>query len=152
MHDLRFIRIGSGYVSERVLLEFFEKIKDEPYFHPFCITAQFAKAVVDSENNDEFWFFYIDNFLTGYGFIRGWYDNWPEKVLGIVIEPEEREKGYGELFCRLLEFVAKKRGVENLRLHVNKNNTEAYNLYRKLGYLFSGGQTDKGDLIGRKDL
>jgi ribosomal protein S18 acetylase RimI-like enzyme len=134
-----------------VLTEFFEKIKDEKYFRPFCITAQFARAVVNTENKDEFWLMYVDQFPAGYGFVRGWFDNWTDKVLGVVVEPEERNKGYGEMLCRLLEFVTKQRGISKLRLHVNKENIIAYKMYEKLGYRESGTQ-ENGEIIMVKEL
>lgn len=149
--DLRFVRIGNGYISERILTDFFEKIKDEKYFHPFCITAQFAKAVVGGDNKDEFWLLFLNQEVIGYAFIQGWHGGWPNKVLGIIIDSNYRGMGFGELFCRVLEMIAKQRGEQKLRLHVNSDNL-AFNLYKKLGYTFSGEKTDKGDLVGYKNL
>lgn len=151
MDSLEFCRIGKGRIEEDVLYAIFERLKNEPYFKPHALTADFAKQVCDNNIGDEYWVLSIGKERIGYGFIRGWSENWNEKCLGIVILPEWRHKRYGELFCRFLEIVAKERGLGRLRLHVNLKNDAAFNLYKKLGYL-PVGIRENGEQIMVKQL
>jgi ribosomal protein S18 acetylase RimI-like enzyme len=83
-----------------------------------------------------------------FGMIRGWDEDWDDKVLGVIVAPDHRRKGYGEIMCRKLLATARKRGLERVRLHVDKDNEPAYSLYKKLGFQFDGTERANGELIG----
>ena len=86
--------------------------------------------------------------VIGYGFLRGWHDDWPDICLGVVVHPEYRGLGYGEKICRFLLEVGRKRGLQRIRLHVWPGNKTALRLYRKLGFQFDGKIRNNGELIG----
>jgi len=137
-------------VSIFSLDKFFKLVGDEPFFQPHSFIVD--EWMQGKRISNEYWWITKDAVILVYGFIRGWGDNWPEKVVGICVHPDFRRKGFGELMLRWLEKVAWDRGLKSLRIHVNYKNYPALNLYRKLGYMFLGDNTDKGDLVGRKRL
>ena len=85
------------------------------------------------------------------GFLRGWDADWDDICLGIIVVPEFRRYGFGEMLCKQLETIAQNRGLKRIRLHVDKNNVPAYSLYKKLGYIKTGIR-ENGELIMYKDL
>jgi len=62
-----------------------------------------------------YYFIVEEKEILGYGFLRGWDENWDDICLGIYIL--DRRKGLGELLMHFLHTVAKRRGLERLRLH-----------------------------------
>lgn len=85
------------------------------------------------------------------GFVRGWHDNWPEKVLGLVVHPDYREMGIGKLLVLLLQINTRFRGEKKLRLHVSPDNIPASLLYTNQGFE-TEGRRDDGEFIMRKEL
>ena len=52
----------------------------------------------------------------------------------LVIDPEEKGKGYGRSFVKFYEQYALENGCPFLRMDTNERNTAARSLYKKLGY------------------
>ena len=85
-------------------------------------------------------FFTVVDTLHGTRVGEGWYS---AKVEGgklqvwvewILIEPEQRRKGYATLVLRQIEEEARKRGADRIGLTVWTDNASAMALYAKLGY------------------
>jgi len=136
-------------ISLSRLGKFFSLIKDEPFFQPHSFDIIEWHDQIDEQG--EYWWLEDEYKILAYGFIRGWREGWPEKVIGICSHPNLRGKGFGELMLRWLEKVAWDRGLEYLRIHVDRENKPAYNLYKKLGYQ-ECGQRENDELIMRKEL
>ena len=132
------------------LCDFFNLIRNEPYFQPHSFNISDWRDYRDFAG--EYWVITLKGAIIAYGFIRGWGDAWPEKVVGLCVGPLHRGEGFGELMLRWLEKVASCRGLDSLRIHVCEDNLPAYSLYKKMGYIFDETKTEKGDLIGRKVL
>jgi len=128
---------------------FFRDMAGDPYF-PHSFDPD--KRLENRNWRDEHWFIMQWNRIIGYGMVRGWNDKWNEKVVGLCIHPDERNRGWGRFLLCWLERLAKNRRLESLRIHVSDKNLQAYSLYKKMGYIFDGTKTEKGDLIGRKAL
>ena len=86
--------------------------------------------------------------IIAYGWLRGWDDNWPDKCLGLLVHPECRGRGYGELLCRFLLQAGKERNIARVRLHVDPKNEAALALYKKVGFAFDGTKRADGELVG----
>lgn len=52
----------------------------------------------------------------------------------LVVDPDEKGKGYGKTFVAFYENYAKENGCKYLRMDTNALNTNARALYKKLGY------------------
>jgi ribosomal-protein-alanine N-acetyltransferase len=89
--------------------------------------------------------------MIGFGMVRGWDEGWNEKVLGLIVHPDERSKGFGSFIMQNLEENVLERGINTIRLHVNPENRAAVRLYLKRGYHIDGSRED-GELIMRKEL
>jgi ribosomal protein S18 acetylase RimI-like enzyme len=87
----------------------------------------------------------------GLAFIRGWADNWDEKVFGIVVDQDHRGWGIGSLLLQTAIVEAKLRGLGSLRLHVDEKNAAALKLYAKFNFLPDDLREDR-QLIMRKVL
>jgi ribosomal protein S18 acetylase RimI-like enzyme len=89
--------------------------------------------------------------IFGFGMIRGWDEDWDEKILGIVVDERVRHKGVGTIMMQWLHWCAKRRGLDHLRLHVHSENKPALGLYTKMGYVDCGPR-DNGERIMRCQL
>lgn len=61
----------------------------------------------------------------------------PDEVMvlhTLVIDPEEKGKGFGRQFVRFYEDYARQAGCRYLRIDTNLKNTAARTLYRSMGY------------------
>jgi ribosomal protein S18 acetylase RimI-like enzyme len=103
-------------------------------------------------NDDDIWdVVEVDGEVVGLGFVRGWHDNWPEKVLGIVVKKEWRHKGIGKLILLVLEVESRLRGLKSIRLHCRDDNIDASMIYVHEGY-FTEDRREDGEYIMRKEL
>ena len=86
--------------------------------------------------------YYIKNFgvfickedgqVVGYGqiiFSRGLYT-----IVNLGILYEYRKRGYGEMLVNYLVYLCYKNSIENVYIRVEKNNTKALSLYKKIGF------------------
>lgn len=125
--------------------EFFEEIKDNKFFHPHPFDLPEARKLCSCDSNDIYCLLIADS-IIGYGFVRG-FGKWPDVCLGIIIEPSEQGKGYGELLMNFLHASAKRRDAKRIRVHVHPDNKSALALYEKIGYFFNG-QMKGREMIG----
>lgn len=89
--------------------------------------------------------------VVGVGFIRGFADNWDEKVFGMVVGKNYGHMGIGTLILQTAHVAAKMRGLKHLRLHVDLHNKCALDLYDKFGFVHQG-ERENGEWIMRKAL
>jgi GNAT superfamily N-acetyltransferase len=87
----------------------------------------------------------------GMAFIRGWADNWDEKVFGVVVDQPWQGQGIGSLLLQTAIVEARLRNLPLLRLHVVPSNKKAIDLYTRLGFLHKG-ERDNGEWVMRKQL
>ncbi|MEO4055041.1 GNAT family N-acetyltransferase [Solibacillus sp. CAU 1738] len=89
-------------------------------------------AVVDNKGIQlgAAWYRLFNSAEHGYGYVN---DNTPE--LGIAIRKEARGKGVGTQLMHAIIAEAKKANFEALSLSVDRDNTNAIYLYRKLGFV-----------------
>ena len=64
-------------------------------------------------------------------------------IYDIVVDPEERGKGYGYGIMQALETKAKELQVSTIKLHVFGHNTTAIALYKKMGYSVTNMNMEK---------
>lgn len=133
------------YYRWRDLAEFFESIKNNKYFHPHPFTKKKALELGQYRGHDSYYILIKDK-IIGYGFLRGWDRDWEDKCLGIVIGPDEQGHGYGRLMMNHLHSVARKRGLQKIRLHVSPENKGAISLYKSMGYK-EEGKRENGEFI-----
>ena len=79
------------------------------------------------------WYRLFTENQKGYGYVN---DRTPE--LGIALTSEARGKGIGTLLMKKLIEVASEDGYPSLSLSVDPSNTQAIQLYEKLGFLKCG--------------
>jgi GNAT superfamily N-acetyltransferase len=130
--------VTTNEVDAFALIEFFENIKDNEFFHPHPFTTNKAIELLDVEGKDLYYCLVGREKIIAYGFLRGFDDGWDDICLGLIVRESEQGKGYGEMFLRFLHVVAKSLGgLKRVRLHVSPKNTKAISLYRKVGYKFN---------------
>ena len=79
-----------------------------------------------------------DGDIRGCFFLRGLDMGYKIPSFGLYVFEDETRKGYGEFaICKSFEILKENKFYE-IRLKVHQNNTSAYNLYQKHGYV----QTD----------
>ena len=140
------------------LVDFFEQIKDNKFFHPHPFTRKEANArCCDSDDiyavcaeHTESQYHPLCDKIYAYGMVRS-FNYWMIPCIGIYVDENCRRKGMGETLVRFLHLSAKLKGIKRLRLHVHPENKKAIALYEKLGYEFIGTR-ENGELIGFKGL
>jgi len=115
------------------------------------LTAEEASNKAWYNGRDLYYVVTANERIFGYGFLRGWDDNWENICLGLIIRGGNYNIGLGKLLVRFLHAAARERGVKKLRLKVNIDNLSAMALYLKMGYRFDG-EKQNGELIGYYDL
>lgn len=140
-------------VSEQwsnALTNFFEYIhKDDcsRYFHPHPFTPEEAMKRTQYRGQDLYYVLVQQDYILGYGMLRGWDEGYDIPSLGICLLPEARGQGLGRSFMHFLHKAAKLKGATKIRLKVYGNNQAALQLYKSLGYIFKEGE-DGEQLVG----
>lgn len=57
----------------------------------------------------------------------------------LFVHPDHRSRGVGTNLIHFVEVIFKEKGAHKVRLYVAKQNTNAKNLYKKLGFRFNQG-------------
>lgn len=130
---------------------FFSKVKDNKFFHPHPFTPEEASSIIWNKSEDFYCVLCLDEEVVAYGFLRGWDAGWEDKCVGLIVADEYKDKGFGRLMLEFLHSVAFSKGLERVRLHVDKDNISALALYIKHGYKFTRKRED-GEYIGYKNL
>ena len=135
--EIRCVR-PSDHHALSVFFATISKTEDSRFFHPHPFTKEQALSICYYKGQDLYYILHTGTKIIGYGILRGWDEGFDIPSLGIVIHPEERGKGYGDLLMRFLHAAARIRGATHVRLKVYPNNKTAIGMYRKLGYKFEG--------------
>ena len=146
------VNISPAWVEH--LTSFFEALVscgEGRYFHPHPLTRDEAMTRAHYRGNDVYYLLTENETIIGYGMLRGWDAGYDIPSLGIVIHPRARGTGLGRAFMHFLHAVARRKGATKIRLKVYRENTMAFRLYRKLGYVFEG-QEEGGQVVGYLDL
>ena len=128
------------------LNRFVEAVKDNGFFpvkhiHEMPVCTQ-----------DVYCFMYLGYKMVAFGMIRGWDTGWEDKVLGIIVHPDCRGKGYGKLMMQTLHTIASIRRLKRVRLHVSEDNLNAIGLYISMGYCISGDRNGRNEMIMYKEI
>ena len=123
---------------------------EQRHFHPHPFTLEEVKKRVQQKGEDLYYIAVEGQTVLGYGMLRGWDDGYAVPSLGVAIHPAVRGTGLGRAFTYFLHAAARRKGAKQVRLKVYPDNAAALNLYRKLGYLFSGQEA--GQLVGYAEL
>ena len=149
---MNFVKITyeNVYLYKKQINKFFkDNIKDYHYFHPHKLTYKQLTEELQTHVLDTY-IILIDTKIYAYGMLRGWQNGYEIPSLGIIVDKNERRKGYSNLMMEYLHEIAKKRGCNKVRLTVLKENTVAISLYNKLGYIFN--EKDEKNIVGIKIL
>jgi RimJ/RimL family protein N-acetyltransferase len=149
-NHLQIIPVNIEPETYYALTSFFESISDNEFFQPHSFASEYAIKLCNYKGEDLYYILEKENVIV-YGFLRGWDNHWDDICLGIIVEPSEQGKGYGELMMHFLHAAAKQRGLDRIRVHVHPNNHIARALYSKMGYVFNGKRHNE-ELVGYKNL
>ncbi len=141
--------IKIDHTMENALSVFFNTIKenhDDDFFHPHAFSSSEAAKIAHYSGQDAYFALVNGTEILGYGMLRGFDQGYEIPSLAIIIHPEYRHMGLGMLLMSFLHAEARIRNVSRVRLKVYPHNTAAYNLYKQVGYDFSGQEGDQ--LIG----
>lgn len=133
-----------------VLFNEIRKAGDDRYFHPHPFTEEQVCNLANHKGNDLYYIFKVEDKIIGYGYLRGWDNGYDIPSLGIIMGRAYRTCGFGRIFMIFLHHVARSEGAQKIMLKVYKENREAYNFYKKLGYVFC--DEENGQLIGYVQL
>lgn len=138
---------------ERPLKAFFDALRssENHYFTPHPFTDEYAQWLADYSGKDLYYLMVSGDCVLAYGMLRGWDDGFEVPSLGILVHPQSRGKGLGELMMRFLHCAARLKGARRIRLRVHEENTAARNLYISLGYCFDFPR-EEGKLVGILEL
>ena len=74
-----------------------------------------------------------DSSIVAFGQLLLKGDGW-RHLARIIVDPNKRGKGYGQLLCVEMIYVAIQEGYQKISLNVYRNNIRALKLYTKLGF------------------
>lgn len=120
------------------------------FFHPHPFTEKQARKICLKEGIKEDLYFMAvkNNEITGYAMLRGWDEGYDIPSFGICIRPDYQGQGIGKLLTQFAIEFSKKKKAPKIILKVYKNNFPAYNLYRQIGFEFTGETEDRKQWIG----
>ena len=136
--SLRIATIGSS--DEGALAALFQAIALDAgaleHFRPHPFTASEAHARANYIGQDLYALMTYSREVVGYGMLRGWDEGFRIPSLGIYIPRPHRGTGASRVLMNYLQFAAKLKGAEGIRLKVHDDNERAFRLYSSLGYRF----------------
>ncbi len=148
---LEFRRLSADWVEP--LTRFFDDLQragDERYFHPHPLNRVSAENVCAYPGRDLYYAAAQGDRVLAYGMLRGWDEGYEVPSLGIATHPDSRGSGLGLALMLFLHTAARGQGASRVRLKVDRSNSRAIGLYRKLGYTFAEHGPD--DLVGHIEL
>ena len=122
---------------EKRLADFFDEIGRNAFFHPHEFTKEKAHEISNYTGKDCYYIVLKNEWIVGYGMLRGWDEGYEIPSLGIIIGEKEQGHGLGRKFMQFLHEQVIEHGVHKVRLTVYKENKIAKGLYESLGYVFS---------------
>ncbi len=146
------VPIGPTHLA--ALKELFEHIAADPaavHFHPHPFTAAEAALRAAYAGPDIYVLMQHVHQPIGYGFLRGWEQNYAVPSLGIYVVGDHRGRGPANALMDYLHRAASLRGAARVRLKVHHENVRARRLYERLGYRF-GPALENDEFVGFLDL
>lgn len=140
---------------EARLSRFLESISDDrdlAYFAPHSYDSETLAKIAARTGRDVYCLFVESERVVGYGLLRGWDEGFVIPSLGVAVHPEVRSKGLGSMILNYLEFIARYRGADTVRLRVKTDNKRAIALYERHGYRWSTDEESNSLLVGVKLL
>jgi ribosomal-protein-alanine N-acetyltransferase len=138
----------------RPLQAFFQEMKstgEEKFFHPHPLDNDTAKRLCEEYRGSDLYYAVVyEGKIVGYGLMRGWDEEYSVPSLGIALSRSVRGKGIGTSFMRFMHSAAKLKGSSKILLKVYKDNSVAFNLYSRLGYVFTASEGEQA--VGHLDL
>ena len=120
--------------------------------YPITVEA-FSERIKDLKSTKLFYPYVVkmDNEVVGFFTLRYRVESVNDLTIGFVIlDPNKRGLGLGEKMLNLaINLAFSKYKSDSVNLRVFKDNTAAYNCYKKVG-LKENGVTDKYDILGSK--
>lgn len=115
------------------------------YYYPYDFTPESAKELCNLSGKDLHYVLTdsLQDRILGHGMLRGWDEGYDIPSLGIIIHPDFTNRGLGTWFVNFLHSVAWTKGCSKIRLRVHKDNIAAFNIYKKLGYIFTPGENEE---------
>jgi ribosomal protein S18 acetylase RimI-like enzyme len=137
--EFRVVRPG----DEELLIELFTDM-DETFFRPHPFTPEQARQIANRGGQDVYAMLLDHGRPVAYGMLRGWDDGFTTPALGIAVRNDSRGLGIAVEMMAHLHAEARSRGVETIRLRVDRNNFKARRLYESLSYEYKG--EERGEL------
>ena len=150
--NLQIVRIGPGHLA--ALIQLFERISADPeakFFHPHPFTAAEAAVRAAYAGPDIYVLMLQLDTPIGYGFLRGWGQQYAVPGLGIYVVADYRGRGAAGVLTAHLHRAATLRGATRVRLKVHPEISRARRLYDRLGYRFSS-VLENSEFVGFLDL
>ena len=144
-----------SYKLERLLVD--NPIDYSKYFHPFNFNALSLKEILDKSKKDKFIGIELSNLsnsqtqLIAFYMLRGLDEGYTDPMYGVFVHHLYCSIGVGRLTLHHAESLCKLNGYMRLLLKVYPENTRAYQLYKRLGFLPLREEAT-GQLLLYKDL
>lgn len=150
MMDLRLI---SKNDTEKLSVFFSEIYSDsiiKKFFHPHQFTEEEARKICNelSQKKDLYFIALKKEKVVGYGMLRGWDEGYDIPSFGICVHPNYQGQGIGKAITCYAIKLSKEKKAEKIMLKVYKENIPAYELYKKIGFDFTGETEDKKQWVG----
>lgn len=104
------------------------------FFHPFPMTRETAKELLNPLKKDLFFACILDDKFIGFSMLRGFDEGFSVPCFGIFIDLFHQNKGYGRKLTEWTVNWADAQKIEDIRLAVYAANKVALNLYQTLGF------------------
>ena len=113
------------------------------FFHPFPMSQNTARKILEPSKKDLFFVAVLDNKFIGLSMLRGFDEGFSIPSFGIFIDFSHQGKGYGRKLTEWTLSWSDKHQIENVRLGVYVTNKIALKLYQSLGFIKSEEHKDE---------
>jgi ribosomal protein S18 acetylase RimI-like enzyme len=123
--------------------------KAKSFFHPHLFDKETIKQICISKK-DHYFVMTLDGKIIGYSMLRLFGYKIPS--FGCCVRTGFGGKGYGSMLTSWTVEKAKAMGYTKVILKVHKNNTIAFQMYKKIGFSITGEIPEKNEIIMEKIL
>lgn len=104
-------------------------------FNPFPLTLETAAEISQKPHQDKYYVAFSAEEIIGLAMLRGWDEGFEVPSFGILVGKEYHHQGIGKkLTCFVLD-EARNMGCKKIRLSVFASNSNAFHLYKSLGFI-----------------
>lgn len=134
-------------LAHSIWREYFPPIIGSPQVEYMLEKFQSKQALLNQIEKDGFIYYLLED---KNGNRAGYFAIVPQQeelfLSKLYVTAENRRKGYARCALKFIEALARDTGLSKITLTVNKNNTDAINAYKKLGFVITDSfVTDIGD-------